>query len=59
MCVPEAVRQELDRLKTLDDGFHYRELARKTPRPLAGAFDLSRALRDRPLPQLVENLFIF
>jgi transposase InsO family protein len=26
--VPEAVRQEIDRLKTLYDGFHYRELAR-------------------------------
>ena len=26
--VPEAVRQEIDRLKALDDGFHYRELAR-------------------------------
>jgi transposase len=26
--VPEAVRQELDRLKVLYDGFHYRELAR-------------------------------
>jgi transposase len=26
--VPEAVRQELDRLKALYDGFHYRELAR-------------------------------
>lgn len=26
--VPEAVRHELDRLKALDDGFHYRELAR-------------------------------
>src|SRR5882724_13094448 len=25
---PEAVRQELDRLKALYDGFHYRELAR-------------------------------
>src|SRR5919108_1221395 len=25
--VPEAVRQELDRLKSLSDGFHYRELA--------------------------------
>src|ERR687895_57441 len=26
--VPEAVRQELDRLKALYDGFHYRELTR-------------------------------
>jgi hypothetical protein len=26
--VPEAVRQEIDRLKSLYDGFHYRELAR-------------------------------
>jgi hypothetical protein len=26
--IPEAVRQEVDRLKTLYDGFHYRELAR-------------------------------
>jgi transposase InsO family protein len=26
--IPEAVRQEIDRLKTLYDGFHYRELAR-------------------------------
>ena len=26
--VPEAVRQEIDRLKALYDGFHYRELAR-------------------------------
>src|SRR5215475_10547300 len=26
--VPEAVRQELDRLKALYDGFHYRELPR-------------------------------
>src|SRR3989442_15550772 len=26
--IPEAVRQELDRLKALYDGFHYRELAR-------------------------------
>jgi transposase len=26
--VPEAVREELDRLKALDDGFRYRELAR-------------------------------
>jgi transposase InsO family protein/transposase len=26
--VPEAVRQEVDRLKALYDGFHYRELAR-------------------------------
>ena len=26
--VPEAVRQEIDRLKTLYDGFYYRELAR-------------------------------
>jgi hypothetical protein len=25
---PEAVRQEVDRLKTLYGGFHYRELAR-------------------------------
>jgi hypothetical protein len=27
-AIPEAVRQEIDRLKTLYDGFHYRELAR-------------------------------
>jgi transposase len=26
--IPEAVRQEIDRLKALYDGFHYRELAR-------------------------------
>jgi hypothetical protein len=26
--IPEAVRQEIDRLKVLYDGFHYRELAR-------------------------------
>jgi hypothetical protein len=26
--IPDAVRQELDRLKALYDGFHYRELAR-------------------------------
>ena len=26
--VPDAIRQELDRLKALYDGFHYRELAR-------------------------------
>lgn len=26
--IPEAVRQEIDRLKTLYDGFHYRELVR-------------------------------
>jgi hypothetical protein len=26
--IPEAVRQAIDRLKTLYDGFHYRELAR-------------------------------
>jgi hypothetical protein len=26
--IPDAVRQEIDRLKTLYDGFHYRELAR-------------------------------
>ena len=26
--IPEAVRQEIDRLKALDDGFHSRELAR-------------------------------
>jgi Winged helix-turn helix len=26
--IPDPVRQELDRLKALDDGFHYRELAR-------------------------------
>ena len=26
--IPDAVRQEIDRLKALDDGFHYRELAR-------------------------------
>jgi hypothetical protein len=26
--VPDAVRQELDRLKAVYDGFHYRELAR-------------------------------
>jgi hypothetical protein len=26
--IPEAVRREVDRLKTLYDGFHYRELAR-------------------------------
>jgi transposase len=26
--VPEVVRQEIDRLKALSDGFHYRELAR-------------------------------
>jgi hypothetical protein len=26
--VPEVVRQEIDRLKALYDGFHYRELAR-------------------------------
>src|SRR5262245_42873131 len=26
--IPAAVRQEIDRLKTLDDGFHDRELAR-------------------------------
>src|SRR5256886_4040256 len=26
--LPEAVQQELDRLKALYDGFHYRELAR-------------------------------
>jgi hypothetical protein len=37
--VPEAVRQEVDRLKALYDGFHYRELARillvKTGHPVA------------------------
>jgi transposase InsO family protein/transposase len=36
--VPEAVRQEIDRLKALYDGFHYRELARillvKTGHPI-------------------------
>jgi transposase len=36
--VPEAVRQEVDRLKALYDGFHYRELARillvKTGHPI-------------------------
>jgi hypothetical protein len=26
--IPDAVRQEIDRFKTLYDGFHYRELAR-------------------------------
>jgi hypothetical protein len=26
--IPDAVRQEIDRLKTLYDGFHYREVAR-------------------------------
>jgi hypothetical protein len=26
--IPEAVRQEVDRLKALYPGFHYRELAR-------------------------------
>src|SRR5262245_52985116 len=26
--IPDAVRQEIDRLKALYDGFHYRELAR-------------------------------
>jgi hypothetical protein len=26
--IPEAVRREIERLKALDDGFHYRELAR-------------------------------
>jgi hypothetical protein len=37
--IPEAVRQEIDRLKALYDGFHYRELARillvKTGHPIA------------------------
>jgi Homeodomain-like domain-containing protein len=36
--IPEAVRQEIDRLKALYDGFHYRELARillvKTGHPI-------------------------
>jgi transposase InsO family protein len=37
--VPEAVRQEIDRLKTLYDGFHYRELARILSCTFGAPFD--------------------
>jgi transposase len=37
--IPEAVRQEIDRLKTLYAGFHYRELARILSCPFGMPFD--------------------
>jgi hypothetical protein len=37
--IPDAVRREIDRLKTLYDGFHYRELARILSYTFGAPFD--------------------